>query len=462
MDIKTIERELTRHADDLQLYANGIAEDALGELDATADRIYALIAQLYVKYRKSGLQPDAKTVRFINDVAYLTQKQLEAISRYGIYNGNTRKQIFDMVSAGDADRIFDAMTNAVQRKLSLEEAAEAMKKEMEKTRRFVKTETDAVINGTANDANMAFAEKNKSYLIYCAVLDDKVCEHCASLDGEVYAHDDPELPFVPQHPNCRCSLWPVPEEYRNTEPVSFAEYIASLTPKEQKARLGKAKYDAWKRGEYTLRRYETPNVGQRLSMGEIRKRDEEALAKTNADFNPRELMIIISPITAAETASVRRYTCGTDGFYDDLNKYMRAGKNVRRKPFFDWHIQNIVSAANKSLLNEDITTYRGIKSKDLFDLLIKGGAVIEINSFQSTSTSKDISLGYSGNIPGKSILFEIKMRKKTRCLDVSKISAALEMEKEILLPPIGKYVEHDVYYDGSQGILKVTVSYEQQ
>ena len=49
MTIEELSLALTEHADDLQLYANGISEDAEAELAATEDAILVLIYALYQK-----------------------------------------------------------------------------------------------------------------------------------------------------------------------------------------------------------------------------------------------------------------------------------------------------------------------------------------------------------------------------------------------------------------------------
>ncbi|MBQ7207734.1 MAG: minor capsid protein [Lentisphaeria bacterium] len=390
----------------------------------------------------------------------VTKRRLAAISKCGICNGNTRKQIFDKLAAGDTDRLFDAISNAVQHGDTVEKAVEAVKKELEKTDRFVKTETDTIINGIANDANMAFAEKNKSYLIYCAVLDDRVCGDCASLDGEVYAHDDPELPFIPRHPNCRCSLWPVPEEYKNAEPVSFAEYIASLTPKEQKARLGKSKYAAWKKGDYTLRRYETPNVGQRTNIKEIGKRDNEALAKTKIDFDPHKIMTITSPATRKAVVCLRRYTCGEDGMYRTINSYMLAGPAAERNEYIEWIIDGIDSFMSVSTLAKDQFVYRGIKSKSLYDYLMSGEREVQIRFYQSTSLSQEVASRYAGHVQGESVLTKILLPAGTNCVDVSKISTAPDPEEEILVNATGKLSYKSLYYNEKTKQLEGYAVYE--
>ena len=317
-EIKKIMLKLTAHADDLELYANGIAEDAAGELAATESAIYALIYALYQRYGETGFQMDYRTSRYLdmlkrkireiraaafdeaeddlteaagktvreesgfwgNIFAFLTgaaaaaptKSRMDKIAKYGIYNGNTRKQIFDRVSSGDINRIYDAVADSLQKGKTVAEAIQAVRAELEKTRRFVKYEIEAIVNGVANDAALEFAAANRSKLRYSAVLDDKVCSECAALDGNIYEFDDPDIPALPRHIKCRCRLVPMPDGNETAEPATFAEYLASLTPDEQRKRLGNAKFAAWKSGNYELKAYETPNIGQRMSIEEVKMR----------------------------------------------------------------------------------------------------------------------------------------------------------------------------------------------
>lgn len=318
-ELKRLMLALTQHADDLQLYANGIAEDALDELDATEEAIYRLIDAIYAWHEKNGMWPDYGTFRYFKDlerkireirsrvfdreeektteasravakeesrfladfyafltgavIAAPTGKQLENIAKYGIYNGNTVKQIFDKLGQSDANRIYDAITDSIQKGKSAAEALRAVRRELAKSRRFVKAEIETIINGVANDAALAFAAANKTQLVYSAVLDDHVCGECAGFDGQIFEYDDPDIPSLPRHINCRCRLIPASGDGEKIVPAPFEEYLKSLPKAEQRKRLGKAKYAAWRSGNYRIGNYETPDGGQRLSMAEVEKRN---------------------------------------------------------------------------------------------------------------------------------------------------------------------------------------------
>lgn len=313
MEIEQLKLALMQYGDDLQLYGNGIAEDALGELEQTEEKILALAAKLFAKFEKKGVRPDKATLEYIErlkeriaelrnnvfdeefetlkkelvelsetsntfwklffaaagiNVLLLTKRDLERVSQYGIYNGNTVRQIVDKLKTQDTDRIFDTLSDALQKGKTLEEAWEDVENDLAGTRKFVKTEIDAIVNGVANDTAIAFAMKNGHKLKYSAVMDKVTCQRCKALDGRVFKADSPELPVLPQHYNCRCQLIPVMDE-KEIESATFQQYLKSLPKERQKERLGKNKYTAWVRGDYMLKKYENPLPGQRKSLDEI-------------------------------------------------------------------------------------------------------------------------------------------------------------------------------------------------
>ncbi len=505
MTIEELARALTEHADDLQLYANGIAEDAEAELAATEDSILVLVYELYQKYQETGLQMDYKTVKYLQDLKKkiaeiraaafddeedglddvshdvakeesgflsawfaalvggffpdLTEKDLDRIAKYGIYNGNTQKQIFEKLLNGDVDRIYSAISNSFQKGKSVTEAVQAVRMELQKSRRYVKSEIEAIINGVANDAALAFSAANKTKLLYSSVLDGHVCDECESFEGQLFDYDDPELPSLPRHINCRCRLIPAPDKDSAVAPVSFAEYLASLTPSGQLARLGKKKYDAMLSGAYKPDLYEMANRVQRLSMDELKARYKKRLQNA-VDLNPHGYMTIIAPVSNESIVSLRRYTCGEDGMYRKINEYMRSEGAAQQDKKLDGMVAEINSVMHVSALNEDKDVFRGMRSSGVFKQIMEGLREFRIDCFQSTSISKEVSEGYAGHKKGESILMKIKLPKGTHCVDVSKISAAPNKEEEILVNPTGKFKITGVYYNEAASRLEVEAIYE--
>ena len=328
MSIRELAFALTQHADDLQLFANGVSEDAADDFAQTEAAIMEIIYELYARYGENGIPMDWPTRQYLDSIkrkiakirenmfneeteeltkqsrevvknegkflkAYfaaltgataigLDSEWYDKISKYGIYGGNTVRQIMEHISAGDIDRIYTAAVDSLRNGKSLDEIRELVKKEMEKTARFTKSEIVSIINGAANDAALAFSTQNKTKLMYSAVLDDKVCDECASYDEKIYNYDDPDIPSVPRHINCRCRLIPVADKSKENNKLAmpFNEYLQSLPKAEQKKRLGAAKYDMMKSGQYQLKTYESPNNGQRKSMAELTANDKGIFPNT--------------------------------------------------------------------------------------------------------------------------------------------------------------------------------------
>ena len=260
----------------------------------------------------------------------------------------------------------------------------------------------------------------------------------------------------------RCRYIPVAEDNEESRDlaIGFPEYIESLPEDEQEKRLGAAKFGLWKSGDYKLNSFEYPRPGQRLSMAELRERDK-ALFQAEINFNPHGFMKLSAPISDHQIASIRRYTCGEDGMYARINQYLRADGNVPADKLLDRMIADIKSILSVSMLDRDLTTYRGIKSKDLFNFLAGGAKEIPIHSFQSTSISRKIAEQYAGHDEGESVLIIAKLPKGTHCADVSKISAAPNKEDEILVNSTGKFDINRVYYNNDSNQLIAEATYGQ-
>jgi SPP1 gp7 family putative phage head morphogenesis protein len=322
---KKLSTALTQHCDDLQIYANGVAEDAVSEFADSETAIMEIIYLLYAKFHEKGIPKTYAIVKYLesvkekltetrnisaqkvlkiiqdstDDITKNESKWLYAffsalaigagvsrlqadtyrkIAKYGIYNGNTQKQLVEKILSGDSKRIYEAAIKGLKDGATLAELRSAVRSEMLKTRRYVKLEVESVINGVVNDSTLAFAAVNDANLMYVAVLDMSVCEECASHDGEIYSPDDPAIPGIPRHFDCRCRLIPVPFNQVHEIIMPFSDYFLTLAQSEQRERLGRAKYNSWKLGQYVLKAYEAPPAGLRITIDELRERDIEALA----------------------------------------------------------------------------------------------------------------------------------------------------------------------------------------
>lgn len=131
------------------------------------------------------------------------------------------------------------------------------------------------------------------------------------------------------------------------------------------------------------------------------------------------------------------------------NKSAFDGSQVKSAQDFRDHLN---SAVNKSVIKDNGTLYRGLKSSDLFEnaeSLI--GKEIPILTPQSTARTASAGAGWSGlwGNPkkgflsadrGKSVIFKINVKKGQKALDMETLKGIGNTdEKEILLPSGGKY-----------------------
>lgn len=321
--IKELAFALTQHADDLQLFINGVSMDAMGDFEQTEDAIKELIYKLYERYEEKGLPLEPETANYFENLKeklaeirencfYDEEEELEntareiikneskflkaffvalmgqsvvsldaewfnRISQFGIYNGGTINQIFKKMADNDVNRIYNIMVNAIRNGKSLKEARDEVQKALKKTRKDLEIEITSILNGIANDTAKAFAIENKTMLLFCTALDDSVCSDCNDREGEIYKNDDPDLPNPPLHPNCRCRLIPVPsddDKYKELE-MKFSEYYQELSKEDKIKRIGKEKYELAQINEYEIDGYEEPGENQRVSLAQLKERDKQ-------------------------------------------------------------------------------------------------------------------------------------------------------------------------------------------
>ena len=314
---------LTQHADDLQIFINGVSIDAMGDFEQTEDAIKELIYKLYEKYAEKGFPLEPETKEYLENLQeklaeirencfYNEEDELEntaremvkneskflkaffvaltgqsvvaldaewfnRISQFGIYNGGTINQIFKKMADNDVNRIYNIMVNAIRNGKSLKEARDEVQKALNKTRKDLDSEITSILNGIANDTAKAFAVENNTMLLFCTALDNSVCDDCNDHEGKIYKKDDPDLPNPPLHTNCRCRLIPVPgdeDKYKKLE-MKFSEYYQELSKEEKIKRIGKEKYELAEIQEYKVDEYEPPAGQQRISLAQLKERDKK-------------------------------------------------------------------------------------------------------------------------------------------------------------------------------------------
>lgn len=109
-----------------------------------------------------------------------------------------------------------AVNKAVTYGESTEKLSRKLKKEFNsgfyEASRVINTETARAV--TAGQMN---AYKNSGvvkWVMWDATLESNTCQHCSEKDGDKYEID--EAPDIPDHPNCRCCLIPVVDDWTPT------------------------------------------------------------------------------------------------------------------------------------------------------------------------------------------------------------------------------------------------------
>ena len=324
MDKYNLALELYRHCDDLERYAAYVSDLSADYFDDTNEKIFNLIYRIageriadnYKSQRKldelrekiADIRTNAadeilKLLREESDglieveSAFIfaffaalfgsTGKNIsvetaENIAKYGRYRGLSRREIIKKLLAGDIQRIYETVSGGLGDNLPADELIELVKKQLNTTRRFLRSEVDVIVNGIVNDVALAFAAKNKLRLMWSSMMDDRVCPECRR-DGETWGYDDPDIPSLPRHINCRCRLLPFSDGDKVDAAdfgITFAEYFNSLDAKEKKKRIGSAMYKGVVSGSEKVSKFIEPPASAFLTIEDVAERDSNFILQS--------------------------------------------------------------------------------------------------------------------------------------------------------------------------------------
>lgn len=233
--------------------------------------------------------------------------------------------------------------------------------------------------------------------------DSRVCPICAELQGKVYSLDEIE-PMIPRHPQCRCVALPVTKEKQ-------------VVPKPEKP------------------------VKQSIEM-------TNTFELGNVEFK-------FADLTDEEIEALKEYQRGLYsskvGGFPVLQRYLREGTIP------DWvkkqgigmadvkeYVDNLKFALSKSIINEDVIVYRGIRNPlETFGIgnidELKEGLVFTSDGMVSTTTSQKIAKKFAEKLnpweEPKIIKIHLKKGQTAFPMDMIKDIG----EKEIVLPPGSKF-----------------------
>lgn len=199
----------------------------------------------------------------------ISQNEKNKIIKYENFSGVSIRRRIDKFKSDFVYNILKLATDSLNKNMEINQIKYNLNRLMDAAGNSAKIEADTILNSTINDTALSVAAKNKTNLMYIAIMDMNVCHDCRHLHGVIFAYDDTDIPVLPQHPRCRCQLVPV---INGLDKISFKEYFESLSENEKKNRIGSARYAEYKKGQYKIKEYVYPEKS--VSIGEIKKTDK--------------------------------------------------------------------------------------------------------------------------------------------------------------------------------------------
>jgi len=127
-----------------------------------------------------------------------------------LYKERVQSEIRALTSA-QSTAIKRAITLGFQKGETVQQIAKRVKgvTEMAKSKAVTIARTETLAAGNAA-AKRRYEDAGVEKVEWIAAYDDRICEECESLHGNVYPIGD--TPEIPVHPNCRCTLIPYREK----------------------------------------------------------------------------------------------------------------------------------------------------------------------------------------------------------------------------------------------------------
>lgn len=146
----------------------------------------------------------------------MNEEQYYSLRRHGLFGKAAMDDIFNKIAVADADRLYSIIHRRVYGQLDTKQMRVAVDKALQTTQYQVVINVTMIVNGVSNDTAVAVARRNETVadgLMWITEMDERVCSDCDSLEGEVFAIDS--SPGCPLHPNCRCHLVPVTNDFQS-------------------------------------------------------------------------------------------------------------------------------------------------------------------------------------------------------------------------------------------------------
>ncbi|WP_180122820.1 minor capsid protein [Acinetobacter sp. YH12086] len=240
--------------------------------------------KIYKAAKKAPFSGGALVDYLFADIAATLRKKVESAIRDGISQGQTNQQIVQRIKGRKALDYKDGL----------------LKSSRESIERQVRTARSHISTATYIDTYKALGYE---YVKVVATLDGRTCKYCASIDGDVFAIDDPARPRFPVHPNNRTTYVPcnkdgeiaglrpfvmderkvkdIPKDERKhligqlDANTSFKEFFEQSDEFFQRNWLGKTKYELYKKGEYSIDKFADPLNKRGYTLEELKVLDKK-------------------------------------------------------------------------------------------------------------------------------------------------------------------------------------------
>ncbi|ENW81308.1 hypothetical protein F909_02599 [Acinetobacter sp. ANC 3929] len=237
--------------------------------------------KLYSSARKRPLVGGALVDDLLLKITESARQKVEYAIRDGISSGKTNQEIIQRIRGTKRQNYEDGILTTSKADIE----------------RIVRTVRSHVANQAYQDS---FNQLGFEYMKLVATLDGRTSNLCASLDGTVWAINDPTKRVPPLHPNCRSILVPVdkdgllagqrpfvmderkvkdiPKDERDQligqmdANTTFKEFFKKTDNFFQKEWLGPKRYKLYKEGKFDFDKFFDPE-GQLYTLEHLRKLD---------------------------------------------------------------------------------------------------------------------------------------------------------------------------------------------
>jgi hypothetical protein len=181
-------------------------------------------------------------------------------------------------------------------------------------------------------------------------------------------------------------------------------------------------------------------------------------SNTTSEVSTPKPIALDGKIDYKEKSSIEHYRIGG---YSKINKELRdVSKTGKISQETVSHMTNLDNVLKRSRLTQDITVYRGLNDKTIFENANKlVGKTLPLDSYQSTSTSIDVARSVceinSENGNKYNVIVELNLKSGTNAIDMDEASSDDELPlDEILLGRLGKMKVNSAEKNGDTVTLK--------